>query len=83
MGQEETKINEEEEKPIVEEVSWDKPDFIFIPKGNHLWHQEGFYLVCDSCDLRHATYIGKDKMLVGFDDDHQPILKRRKELGMV
>lgn len=84
MQQEEPKINEKEEiKPIAEESSWDKPDYVFLPKGTHLWHQEGYYLVCGSCDLVHAVFIGNDKLLVGFDKGGQPILKTRKEVGMV
>jgi hypothetical protein len=72
---------EEEVKPIIEEKDLERPDFVFMPKGNHLWKQQGYYLVCNSCDLSHAVFIGKEKMLVGFKDG-QPVLKTRKELGM-
>lgn len=71
----------EEEKPIIEEKDWSKPDYVFLPKGNHLYRQEGYYLVCTSCDLMHAVYIGKDRIMVG-EDGGQPILKTRKELGI-
>lgn len=81
--QEEPKNEEsKEEQPIAEEVSWDKPDYTFIPKGNHLWRQEGYYLICSSCDLVHATFIGGDRILVGIENG-EPILKTRKEVGMV
>jgi len=83
--QEETQTNEEvkeEIKPIIEEANFDKPDYIFIPKGNHVWRQEGYYLVCSSCDLIHATFIGPNKVMVGMDEKNNPILKTRKELGI-
>ena len=73
----EEKKNEE----IKEELDFNKPDFIFIPKGNHIYRQEGYYLVCRSCELNHAVFIGKDKILVGMENG-QPILKKRSEVGM-
>lgn len=76
-----TKTNEEEEKPITEEVSWDKPDYTFIPKGNHLWTQRGYFAVCSSCDLVHATWLGPNKILVGIKNG-EAVIKTRKELGM-
>ena len=79
--QDELKTNEEETKAIVEEASWDKPDYIFVPKGNHQYKQQGYYLVCTSCDLSHAVFIGKDKVMVGLQEG-QPILKTRKEIGL-
>ena len=85
MQHEDQQINEEvkeEIKPISEEADFSKPDYIFIPKGNHIWRQEGYYLLCSSCDLVHATYIGKDKIMVGMDEENNPILKKRKELGL-
>jgi hypothetical protein len=71
----------EEVKAFVEEANWDRPDYIFLPKGNHLYHQEGYYLICQSCDLTHAVFIGSKKIMVG-EKDGQPILKTRKEVGM-
>jgi hypothetical protein len=73
--------NGEDLKPFVEEASWDKPDYVFLPKGNHLWHQEGFFIICNSCDLVHATWIGPDKVLVGIKDG-EAVIKTRKELGL-
>lgn len=69
-----------EEKEEEELLNFEKPDFIFIPKGRHEWRQQGYYLVCKSCDLTHAVYIGQKKIMVGIDKDGQPILKDRKEL---
>lgn len=82
MQQEEPKIkNEEEVEQIKEELDFNKPDYIFLPTGNHLYKQSGYYLICQSCDLGHAVYIGADKIMVG-EDNGQPIIKRRKELGI-
>lgn len=82
--QEESQTNEEQKEdyqPIIEEKDLDKPDFIFLPKGNHLWRQEGIYLICRSCELVHAVYIGMEKMMVGLDEG-KPIFKTRKELNI-
>jgi hypothetical protein len=73
--QEEQQTNEKEEK-YVEERDLDKPDYIFVPKGNHGWLQQGPYLVCRTCDLTHATFIGVSRTLTGIDKDGQPILKK-------
>jgi hypothetical protein len=80
-----SKIVEEElkpeEQPKFEEKDMAKPDYKFVP-GNHLWKQEGYYLVCYGCELSHAVWIGEDKLMVGVDSNG-PIVKTRKELGMV
>lgn len=78
MQQDEQKKDEKYE----EELNFDNPDYVFLPKGTHHYRQQGYYLVCTSCDLRHATYIGRNKVMVG-EKDGQPIIKTRKELGMV
>lgn len=72
-------MNEEQqnEEPIVEELDFTKPDFQFIPKGSHQWRQQGPYLVCRSCELEHATYIGMEYIMKGITEDGQPILERR------
>lgn len=79
-----SKIPEEElkpeEQPKFEERDTSKPDYKFVP-GNHLWKQEGYYLVCNNCELSHAVWIGENKIMVGVDDKG-PILKTRAELGM-
>lgn len=56
---------------------FDKPEYTFIPKGIHNWRQEGPYLVCRSCEIHHAVYIGMEKMMVGIDENGNPILKSR------
>ena len=47
----------------------------FTPREGHDWIQQGPYLICDSCSLKHATRIGMGKQLVGFTEDGKPILK--------
>lgn len=79
--QDEQQTNEDEIKPIIEEKSWETPDYIFIPKGNHLWRQEGYFLICGTCDLNHASFIGKDRIMVG-EKDGNPIIKKRSEIGI-
>jgi len=82
--QEKTQTNEEakevkdEIKPIIEEADFSKPDYTFIPKGNHIWRQEGNYIICGSCDLAHASWIGK-KILVGINKDGSPMIVDRKD----
>lgn len=76
--------NEEQKsdiQPIIEEKNWETPDFTFIPKGTHLWVQRGYYLICTSCGLSHAVFIGPNRIMVGIKDG-DPVLKTRKELGM-
>jgi len=69
-----------ENEPLEESLDFNKPSFTFIPKGNHKWRQQGPYLVCKSCELQHAVYIGPDKMMVGIDKEGKPILKDRKSV---
>ena len=71
-----------EKQPLFEERDTKYPDFKFVP-GNHLWKQQGYYLVCYSCDLSHAVWIGADKLMVGVNKKGKPILKLRSEIGMV
>lgn len=63
-----------------EEVLEFKPDFTFIPKGRHVYRQNGPYLICRECDLHHAVYIGMDRLMVGEREDGTPIIKKRSEL---
>jgi len=65
-----------------EELDFNKPSYTFIPKGIHDWRQMGYYLVCKGCDIEHAVWVGKDKLMVGQSKKGQPILKTRKSLGM-
>jgi hypothetical protein len=72
-------MNEEEEKDesATEVLDFNRPDFEFKPKENHNWIQQGPYLVCKSCEIEHATYIGMGKIMVGLNDQGQPLFKRR------
>jgi hypothetical protein len=74
--------NEQEDKSENETLDFTKPDFTFTPQGTHIWRQSGYYLVCKSCDIEHAVYIGANKIMVGLQEDGSPILKTRRELGM-
>lgn len=74
--------NKKENDEEVEILDFNKPDFSFVPKGNHDYRQRGYYLVCKSCDLEHGLWIGKDKIMVGLKENGEPILKTRKELDM-
>ena len=68
---------EENEKPEGEIFDFNKPDFSFIPKGRHLWRQQGYYIICHSCDLSHAVFIGSKKIMVGENEKGEPIFKVR------
>jgi len=74
------KQNQKENQVNEEVLDFNKPSFVFIPKGNHKWRQQGFYLVCKSCDLQHAVYIGPDMIMTGLDKKGKPILKSRKSI---
>ena len=67
----------EEEKQETEVLDFNKPDFNFIPKGVHDWRQQGYYIICKSCDLEHAVWIGSERILIGINDRGEPILKVR------
>lgn len=60
-----------------EELNFDKPNFKFVPKGNHEWRQQGYFIVCKSCEIEHATFIGPKKLLIGFNSKNEPIFKDR------
>ncbi|MBM3120115.1 MAG: hypothetical protein FJ006_11340 [Chloroflexi bacterium] len=70
------RVNGEEET-----LDFDKPDFMFLPQGNHEWRQQGTYLVCKSCEIQHAVWIGTEKIMVGLNDKGQPILKKKDGLS--
>lgn len=45
---------------------------------HHTPRQEGPYLVCTSCHHKHTLkYIGTNKLLTGFTQEGEPILKNR------
>lgn len=68
------------QKKLNEELNFDFPSFAFKPNENHGWRQQGFYLVCKTCELTHAVWVGPDKVLVGLNDDGTPKLKSRKSV---
>ncbi len=69
-----------EEEAEVETVDFTKPDFVFDPNRRHQWHQEGPYVICQGCELKHASYIGMERLMVGLEEDGTPILKDRSEV---
>lgn len=71
---------ENEVEALSEAGDFNHPNFRFIPKGYHEWKQEGYFIICRSCDLEHAVWIGKDYLLVGIKEDGKPIIKKRSEL---
>lgn len=74
--QEVKEVRKDEEVPEVPfEVM--RKDFEFIPHALCQFRQRGFYLVCCSCELQHAVYIGPNKLMIGEKEDGSPILKNR------
>lgn len=60
-----------------EELDFNTPDFSFTAKSNHEWRQRGYFLICYSCELQHAVFVGGDKILTGFESDGTPILSKK------
>jgi hypothetical protein len=73
----------EENEKETEELDFTKPSYSFQPNGHHSYRQVGPYLVCKSCEMQHTTWIGIDKILVGFNEKDQPIIKKKKEVMRV
>ena len=72
-------LNESSQESKTDETSKENIEilektFEFIPKGIHSWKQQGPYLICSSCELQHAVWIGVSKWLVGFEEDGSPKL---------
>ena len=74
----ESKQNQETNNEEV--LDFSKPDFTFIPKGRHEWKQQGYYIICKTCDIEHAVWIGSKMLLVGIEDNGNALLKRRKDV---
>lgn len=70
-------MKNEEEQVEQEVLDFSKPDFVFRPNEYHEWRQQGPFLVCKSCDIEHASYIGMQKLLTGLSEDGKPILVDR------
>ena len=75
-------MTNEEPTEVIEGESLDlnNPVFSFTPSGRHTYRQEGPYLICKSCELHHAVFIGPDKLMVGEDEKGLPIIKKRSEV---
>lgn len=43
----------------------------------HEWVQKGDYLCCDACPYPHRAYIGHDKVMVGRDEQGNPVFDKR------
>lgn len=71
-----------EENELQETLDFTKPAYSFIPTGIHEYRQAGPYLVCKSCEVSHAVFIGMERIMVGVTEKGYPILKKRKEIGM-
>ena len=68
---------EDEVQPESEVFNFDRPDYVFKPNEVHSWRQEGPYIICKSCELIHATFIGMDKWLVGLNSEGQQLFKKK------
>lgn len=73
-NEESTKNGEGSESELLD---FDNPTYTFTPNDSHDWRQKGPYLVCKSCEIEHATYIGMEKIMVGINKKGMPILKER------
>jgi hypothetical protein len=71
-----TKKNE----PFTEVMDFNNPSFKFAPEGKHTYRQQGGYLVCMSCELKHAVWIGMNKRMIGEDEKGNPILEKITDL---
>jgi len=63
------------EDQLSERLDFDNPQFVFKPNEQHEWRQQGPYLICKSCDIQHAVYIGMKKKLIGLEEDGKPIFE--------
>lgn len=76
--------NETEDVEINEEVKAEgevmQKEYEFIPSGLCKFRQRGPFLVCTSCEIQHANWIGMDKIMVGEDENGKPVFKSRSEL---
>lgn len=73
--------NENEEEQIKVEPYHDEGPIVINPKiemRGHQWVQQGYSIVCRSCSLRHAHFIGPDYILTGIDEEGLPTFSKRK-----
>lgn len=69
-----------EEQKIEDEGEVLRKEYEFSPGAFCKYKQRGPYLICTSCEIQHAVWIGMDKMMVGEDDNGKPIVKSRQML---
>lgn len=60
-----------------EALDFSNPAYSFVPNDYHEWRQQGPYVVCKTCEIQHATFIGIDKIMVGINEKGLPILEKR------
>lgn len=72
--------DEEEEIKVPEEGEVLKKEYEFVPSALCVYRQRGPYLICTSCELQHAKWIGMDKIMTGEDESGKPIVRSRSEL---
>lgn len=70
-------VQNEEEEDVVPETEVLEQTFEFKPSALCKYKQRGVYLVCTSCELQHAVYIGIDNIMIGEDEHGKPILEKR------
>lgn len=70
-------VEKDQNEAFEESLDFNSPSFQFIPKGSHQWRQQGPYIICKSCELEHAAYIGMEHLMTGIDERGMPILKNR------
>jgi len=75
MNENKEKIPQSEDEVVTESEVMQK-EFEFKAHGCQ-YRQRGPYLVCISCEVQHAIYIGMEKIMVGEDTDGTPIIEKR------
>lgn len=72
-------MNKKNEKQKAEHIEVDKSTLTPLTtpglKG-HRWIQKGPFLICQSCPIEHATYIGTSHLFAGVNEEGIPLLKR-------
>ena len=68
-------MSNQNEKEETEVLDFNQASFVFRPNENHEWRQQGPYLVCKTCEIEHAVWIGMKKQMAGMDKEGKPILK--------
>jgi len=72
-----SQVKNNEDDEVVPETEVLQREYEFIPNALCRFKQRGPYLVCVSCELQHAVYIGMDKMMVGEDEEGKPLIEKR------